>query len=111
MAPERVMRAQPEHWQPYYAGDEAALRLARDFGYSDRMRYYWPQADVRESVARLMSNLSERAIPISLLHQYLPDEARAVRAGRLPAQPSPRELVRHKIVTVLGDYADACGMR
>ena len=107
---DRVMREQPEHWQPYYAGGEAALRLARDFSYSDRMRYYWPQADVRESVARLVSNLSEQTIPISLLHQYLPDQARAVRAGRLPAQPSPRELIRHKVLTVLDDYADACGM-
>ncbi len=44
------------------------------------------------------------------VHQYLPDQARAVRAGRLPAQPSPQELLRHKVLTVLDDYADACGM-
>ncbi len=108
---DRVMREQPEHWQPYYSGDEAALRLARDFSYSDRMRYYWSHADVRASVSELMSNLSEQTIPISLVHQYLPDEARAVRAGRLAPQSSPRDFLRHKILTVLDDYADACGMR
>jgi tagatose-1,6-bisphosphate aldolase non-catalytic subunit AgaZ/GatZ len=46
-----------------------------------------------------------------MLSQYLPDEARAVRDGSLPAQPSPQDLIRHKILTVLDDYAAACGMR
>jgi tagatose-1,6-bisphosphate aldolase non-catalytic subunit AgaZ/GatZ len=34
-----------------------------------------------------------------------------VRDGSLPAQPSPQELIRHKILTVLDAYAAACGMR
>jgi D-tagatose-1,6-bisphosphate aldolase subunit GatZ/KbaZ len=108
---DRVMREQPEHWQAYYKGDEVALGLARDFSYSDRIRYYWPQADVRDAIGRLISNLSEHAIPKSLLSQYLPVEARAVRDGSLPTQPSPQELIHHKILTVLDDYAAACGMR
>jgi D-tagatose-1,6-bisphosphate aldolase subunit GatZ/KbaZ len=108
---DRVMRAQPEHWQAYYSGDDAALRLARDFSYSDRIRYYWPQTNVRDAVERLIANLSGQAIPLTLLSQYLPDEARAVRDGSLAAQPSPHELIRHKILTVLDQYAAACGMR
>ena len=108
---DRVMREQPEHWRAYYSGDDAALRLARDFSYSDRIRYYWPQTDVRGAVARLIANLSDRTIPPGLLSQYLPDEARAMRDGTLAAQPSPHELIRHKILTVLDDYASACGMR
>ena len=105
------MREQPEHWRAYYSGNDATLRLARDFSYSDRIRYYWPQADVRAAVARLLANLSGQAVPPTLLSQYLPDEARAVRDGSLAAQPSPHELIRHKILTVLDDYAAACGMR
>ena len=108
---DRVMREQPQHWQAYYSGDETALRVARDFSYSDRIRYYWPQTDVREAVERLIANLSGRAIPLALLSQYLPDEARAVRDGSLATQPSPQELIRHKVLTVLDDYASACGMR
>ena len=108
---DRVMREHPEHWQAYYSGDEAALRLARDFSYSDRIRYYWPQTDVRRASERLIANLSEHAIPSALLSQYLPNEARAVRDGSLPAQPSPQELIHHKIITVLDDYAAACDMR
>jgi D-tagatose-1,6-bisphosphate aldolase subunit GatZ/KbaZ len=107
---DRVMREIPQHWQDYYAGDETALRLARDFSYSDRMRYYWPQAEVRDSLEKLIANLSKQDIPTSLLGQYLPIEARAVRDGSLPKHPSPRELLRHKIITVLDDYAAACGM-
>jgi D-tagatose-1,6-bisphosphate aldolase subunit GatZ/KbaZ len=108
---DRVMREQPEHWQAYYSGPDAALRVARDFSYSDRIRYYWPQAEVREAVERLIANLSAHAVPPALLGQHLPDEARAVRDGSLPAEPSPQALIRHKILTVLDDYATACGMR
>jgi D-tagatose-1,6-bisphosphate aldolase subunit GatZ/KbaZ len=108
---DRVMREQPEHWQAYYSGDDAALRVARDFSYSDRIRYYWPQTDVRGAIERLIANLSGHAVPLSLLSQYLPDQARAVRDGSLTAEPSPHELIRHKILTVLDDYATACSMR
>jgi D-tagatose-1,6-bisphosphate aldolase subunit GatZ/KbaZ len=108
---DRVMREQPEHWRAYYSGNDAALRLARDFSYSDRIRYYWPQTDVRDAVERLVANLSGHAVPLALLSQYLPDQARAVRDGSLTARPSPQELIRHKILGVLDDYAAACGMR
>ena len=108
---ERVMCEHPENWRPYYSGDEAALRVARGFSYSDRIRYYWPQPDVRDAVRRLVANLAEHTVPLTLLSQYLPDQARAVRDGKLPARPSPRELIRHKVLTVLDAYAAACGMR
>ena len=85
--------------------------MARGFSYSDRVRYYWPQPDVRDAVQRLLANLAEHAVPLTLLSQYLPDQARAVRDGSLPARPSPRELIRHKVLTVLDAYAAACGMR
>jgi len=107
---DRVMREHPEHWRDYYTGDDAALRLARDFSYSDRIRYYWPQPEVRSAVGRLVANLSALGVPPTLLSQYLPDQARAVRDGALPAQPAPGELIGHKILAVIDDYADACGM-
>ena len=51
------MRAQPEHWAPYYRGDETAQRLARQFSYSDRIRYYWLQPAVAAAVEQLFDNL------------------------------------------------------
>ena len=105
---QRVMVEHPEHWQPYFRGDEDELRFARDFSFSDRSRYYWPQAEVRASVERLLDNLSARPIPLTLLSQYLPIQYRAVRAGAL--SNDPRALVRAGVGTVIDDYARACGM-
>ena len=105
---QRVMVEHPEHWRPYFAGDEDELRLARDFSFSDRSRYYWPQADVRASVERLVANLSAQPIPLALLSQYLPIQYRAAREGTLANEP--RALIRAGIGTVIDAYARACGM-
>ncbi len=105
---QRVMVEHPGHWQPYFRGDEDELRFARDFSLSDRSRYYWPQAEVRASVARLMDNLSAQPIPLALLSQYLPIQYRAVRGGSV--ENAPRALVRAGVGVVIDDYARACGM-
>ncbi len=105
---QRVMIEHPEHWQPYFGGAEDELRFARDFSFSDRSRYYWPQPEVRASVERLVGNLSAHPIPLALLSQYLPIQYRAVRGGTLPNDP--RALIRAGIGTVVDAYARACGM-
>ena len=105
---QRVMIDHPEHWRPYFAGDEDELRFARDFSFSDRSRYYWPQPEVRASVERLVDNLSADPIPLALLSQYLPIQYLAVREGTLPNDP--RALIRAGVGTVVDAYARACGM-
>jgi D-tagatose-1,6-bisphosphate aldolase subunit GatZ/KbaZ len=104
-----AMLERPEHWQAYHSGDERELRLAREFSYSDRMRYYWPQPAVADALDRLLANLSRRPIPLTLLSQFLPDEYRAVREGALEARPV--DLIHHRILAALDPYAAACGMR
>ena len=47
------MLENPVHWKSYYHGDESALRMARKYSYSDRVRYYWPQPAVSYCVAAL----------------------------------------------------------
>ena len=103
-----AMLEDPRHWAPYVAGDEELRRVARLFGYSDRVRYYWSRPQVQQAVTRLVTNLSRRSIPLTLLSQHLPDEYDAVRAGLL--QPEPGALVRHRIGRVLKAYAEACGL-
>jgi D-tagatose-1,6-bisphosphate aldolase subunit GatZ/KbaZ len=105
---QRVMKEHPEHWQPYFRGDEDELRFARDFSFSDRSRYYWPQPEVRASVERLVDNLSAHPIPLTLLSQYLPVQYLAVRAASLPNDP--RSLIGAGIGAVVDAYARACGM-
>ena len=69
---EAVMRAAPGNWSRYYHGDDAALWLQRHFSYSDRIRYYWPDAAARGAVGRLRARLGGREIPEPVLRQYLP---------------------------------------
>ncbi len=104
---ERVMVEHPEHWRSYYRGDEAALRLARAFSYSDRCRYYWPRPELREAMDRMFANLTRRTIPPTLLSQFLPRAYEAVRTRA--SAPEPRALVRRAVEDVLGVYAEACG--
>lgn len=96
------------HWKKYYRGDEADLRYARKYSYSDRARCYWPHPGVQGAPARLVSNLSGAPIPLPLLSQHLPAQYAAVREGRIRNEPAG--LIHDKITEVLDPYAFACGM-
>lgn len=102
-----VMVDEPRDWQAYYAGEPREVRVARSFSYSDRIRYYWGAPKVRDSVARLLANLSAANIPPTLVSQYLPVQYQALRSGAIG--PTPEELLRHRIREVLRRYARACG--
>ena len=104
---ENAMLRNPSHWRSYYHGDEAKLRFARAYSYSDRCRYYWHEAGVQE-VARLLANLEGQLLPPPLISQYLPLEYEAYRAGSI--SPRSRDLVRAHIQEVLRRYAKACGL-
>lgn len=106
---QRAMLDQPQPWRPYYHGEEAELRLAREFGYSDRSRHYWPLPEVQAALAKLVRNLSGQPIPLTLLSQYLPDAYRAVRAGALPNDPLA--MIRHQVLEVADADAAACRLR
>ncbi|MGS1004899.1 D-tagatose-bisphosphate aldolase, class II, non-catalytic subunit [Burkholderia glumae] len=106
---DEAMLARPEHWAPYYRGDAAAQRLARQFSYSDRIRYYWLQPAVAAAVARLFANLARRAPPETLLAQWLPDVYEARRAHALGDDPAA--WVRFRIRHTIARYARACGMQ
>ncbi|ANR81081.1 tagatose-bisphosphate aldolase [Kosakonia sacchari] len=103
---ENVMLDRPEYWQSHYHGDNHARRLARDYSYSDRVRYYWPDSQVDESYARLVRNLADQAIPLPLISQYLPLQYARVREHRLSA--TPNALIIDHIQDVLRQYHAAC---
>ena len=104
---EEAMLANPQYWKSYYRGDDAALRLARKYSFSDRSRYYWPQPTVAVALERLLANLNAHPAPISLLSQYLPNQSAALRARVVSNHPV--ELIHSKILEVLDQYAYACG--
>lgn len=106
---EKTMVENPVHWKKYYRGVEGALRIARIYSYSDRIRYYWPPPAVAAALQLLIENLSTNLVPIVLLSQFLPAQAEAVRRGELVNRPAA--LIHHKILEVLEHYAYACGAR
>ena len=105
---EAAMLENPAHWQSYYQGDAAELQFARKYSYSDRSRYYWTQPQVAEALGRLIANLTAQPAPLSLISQFLPAQAVAIRTGALVNRPE--ELIRAKILEVIDVYAFACGM-
>ncbi len=86
-AMEALMLAQPKHWASHYSGTAPQQRLQRHFSYSDRIRYYWPEAPARAAVAELMTRLQGRAIPETLVSQHLARLYPAVVSGALEATP------------------------
>ena len=102
-----AMLRNPAYLRDYYHGNENQLRLSRFYSYSDRCRYYWPDAGVKAQIDLLLENLTQFPPPLTLISQHLPLEYEAIRAGQL--QPSSSELIQHHIQAVLRKYATACG--
>ncbi len=85
-AMERVMLAQPSHWQSHYHGTPDEQRVMRHYSYSDRIRYYWPDPVARAAVAGLLDELAAAALPATLISQYLPRSYERVMTGQTKAQ-------------------------
>lgn len=75
LAMEAVMAASPGNWAKYYHGTDPELWVLRHFSYSDRIRYYWPDAAATAAVDALRARLGGRTIPLPLVSQYLPNLA------------------------------------
>ena len=96
---ESVMLEKPGNWNSHYHGDEHKLKISRAFGFSDRVRYYLPEPAVKESIERLIGNVSE-PIPLPLLSQFLPLQYARVRDGEL------KNIVDDIILDKIGDCID-----
>jgi D-tagatose-1,6-bisphosphate aldolase subunit GatZ/KbaZ len=103
---EAVMLRTPEQWQKHYHGTPEEQSYLRLHSYSDRIRYFWQYPEVKDAVRKLMKNLEGHAISESMLSDYMPEQYRKVRAGRLVNQPLP--IVLDKISEILEAYAGAC---
>lgn len=104
---ERVMVEHPEDWKAYYHGNESQVKVARAYSLSDRIRYYWSDGEISKALAILVQNLQMQPPPLPLVAQYLPCQAKAIRAGLIGNKPAA--IIRHKIQESLSRYSDACG--
>lgn len=102
-----AMVRNPQYWQGYYGDqDEAMQSFSRQFSYSDRCRYYWPDPAVQREVDLLLRNLSSGGIPLTLISQHFPDQYGRIRAGELHTRPE--SLIEHHIRKVLTIYSSSC---
>ena len=101
---EAMLRA-PMQWRKHYHGDDAALRLARSFSFSDRARYYLNTDTVAASMKLLLSNLGAQPVPLMLLSQFMPFQYEKVRAGRLANEPAA--LIEDHISRCINHYLHA----
>lgn len=92
----------PKYWEKYYTSSEKENKLKRKYSYSDRIRYYWSDKRVDESLRKLLNNLTENKIPLTLLSQYLPEQYSEIREGSL--SESPEEIILHKVTSILEIY-------
>jgi len=100
------MHAEPANWRKYYHATGAALDFQLQYSLSDRIRYYWPDAEIAAAQEKLFANLRQAPPPLALVSQYLPLAYAAVRDGR--ATLDPAELVMAHIAATLDAYHGAC---
>lgn len=99
---EKTMLANPGNWIKHYHGTDGEKRIKRMFSYSDRCRYYLTQPEVVEAQAKLLANMNSAAIPMGMLHQYMPKQYYKVRDGELSIKAE--ELVKDFVGTFIDDY-------
>ena len=76
------------------------------FSLSDRIRYYWPHPRIRQSVEKLIANLTETKLPLGLISQYMPVQFERLSLNELSAVP--HDLILDKIQDVLRAYRYGC---
>lgn len=103
---DRAMVDHPVHWEGYYRGSASEKAFQRKYALSDRCRYYWSRPEVEQALVRLLENLRQLTLPLSLVSQYLPAQFAAVRCGEI--ENTPEALIRHKIREVVHLYDRAC---
>lgn len=99
---ETAMLDQPGNWENHYHGTEQELYIKRKYSYSDRARYYIPTESVQNAIERLVDNLNETPIPMTLLSQYMPYQYRRIKASII--ENDPLEIIKDYIKVYLEDY-------
>lgn len=89
-------------WEKHYVGSGRKVKLERKYSLSDRCRYYMPNEEVDFALNKMLDNLSKVDMPLPLISQYLPNQYRLIREGKL--ENNPIELLKSKIGEYIDDY-------
>jgi D-tagatose-1,6-bisphosphate aldolase subunit GatZ/KbaZ len=98
---EQVMQGDPQYWSDYVFDDDRAATM-RIFGLSDRVRYYWPRAEIQDALVQLRANIDAAEPELGLLTQYV--GAVALHDGLPPSEA----IIQAKVGAVVAKYRAAC---
>lgn len=99
---ELSMIRNPKDWKKHYSGSSQKIKFDRIYGLSDRCRYYLPKEDVSFSLERLMDNLNNVDIPLTLVSQVMHTQYKKIRDGELELKAT--ELLKDRIGEYIDDY-------
>ncbi len=103
---DNVLLDSPQYWKSYYGDKHSDIMNNLHFSFSDRIRYYWTDERIHTAQARLLDNLNEVSVPLTMLSQYMPNQYCKVSNGLIEANPC--ELIIDKIQEVVEQYSSAC---
>lgn len=92
----------PKEWMHHYSGNGLEIKLQRKYSLSDRARYYMPKEEVNYALEKLMNNLKDVNIPITLISQHMHEQYKKIRDGLL--KPNAEALLKDKIGEYIDDY-------
>jgi D-tagatose-bisphosphate aldolase class II non-catalytic subunit len=95
-----AMRARPGDWRAYVPPGPVEERMML-LGLSDRVRYYWPDPQVKAALARLMAGLAAARVPLGLMAQ--------VSGGLVTDDTRPDALISRMVGAVVQKYRTATG--
>lgn len=98
---DRVMGENPRHWRAYIE-PSARREQMKLFGLSDRVRYYWPNAEIVGALRILRANLDDNPVEVGLLSQFAGD------IGADTDTSLSARIINARVGTVVKKYMAAC---
>lgn len=102
---EEEMIKDSSKWINHYHGNESIKKVMRKYSFSDRSRYYISLPRVQNAINTLIINLQNTEVPLSLLHQYLPNQCKKIINNEL--EFDIYKILKDYISEIINDYNKA----
>lgn len=90
------------YWKNHYYGTQEKIKFDRIYGLSDRCRYYLPIEEVNYSLEKMIENLKQVDIPLTLVSQYMHNQYKKIRSGKM--ELTVENLLKDRIGEYIDDY-------
>lgn len=90
------------YWKNHYSGTQEKVKFDRIYGLSDRCRYYLPIEEVNYSLEKMLDNLKQVDIPLTLVSQYMHNQYKKIRSGKM--ELTVENLLKDRIGEYIDDY-------